>query len=221
MSKKAIIAFPGVGNIGMIVADYMINNLPVKKIGRIKSDEFPAILLDSEENFRLPSINMYSVKNSDVIIFAGDAQPPTEKGVYKLSDELITKMKKLKIKQVISLGGIGTETEPKNPRVYVISNRSKNYRKFIKLGVEKANGNVNAVFGMTGIVFGKLSEHGIDTSILLAETGGQIEGGINGASKIIKVLSSYLKIKMDMNVKIQKRRHKNTVKETDKIHYIG
>ncbi len=223
MKKVAIITFPGIGNVGMIVSQYLLNNFKTKLINKIYSNELPAMLINSDGNFKLPAINEYKIDNREIFLYVGDAQPSTEKGVYNLSKILTYRIKKQKIKEVIAIGGIGLDEEIMNPKLFMISNDNKIKNKLSSFGIRVANKNINVVFGMIGTIFGILSEEKIRSSIILSETSNQF-GYIefNGARKIIEFLSKYLNFKI--NFKIEQAKIKDKKQETQinyQSHYIG
>lgn len=231
MSKKstAIITFPGIGNVGVIVSEYLLNNFKTKLVSKVYSDEFPAILINSKDKFKLPSLNEYQIK-SDLFLYSGDAQPSTEKGVYSLSKTLVSMIKKQKINEVIAIGGIGLDREIINPKIFAICNNKSTCKNLSALGVKIAGDNVNIIFGMIGTVYGLLTSDKIKASILLSETSNQIGyTEVNGASKIINLLSKYLGFDINVKIKLTERKSKilkysvNEVNENLKFqsHYIG
>ena len=77
---------PGIGNVGKIAVDFMIDNLKAKKFIDIYSKAFPNSVFVNEKNLvHLPRISLYykRLKNKDVIFLAGDVQPLDEKACYE------------------------------------------------------------------------------------------------------------------------------------------
>src|SRR3989344_8573834 len=80
---------PGVGNVGKIAVDFMIEALGAKKMYELYSLHFPHCSFVNEKGgFDLPSVRLYHLKRGkkDIVFLSGDVQPSTEVGCYLLSD---------------------------------------------------------------------------------------------------------------------------------------
>jgi proteasome assembly chaperone (PAC2) family protein len=69
---------PGIGSVGKIAVDFMIDKLKPVLLYKIYSHEFPHSVYLTENSFvELPSVSLYYVKNKnrDILLLAGDAQP--------------------------------------------------------------------------------------------------------------------------------------------------
>ena len=76
---------PGVGNVGKIATDFMIDNLKAKKLYEITSYNLPHFVFVNEDNLvELPSIEVFykNYKNRTILLLAGDIQPIDEYSCY-------------------------------------------------------------------------------------------------------------------------------------------
>src|SRR3989344_613207 len=77
---------PGVGNVGKIATDFIIDNLNAKKLFEISSYNFPHCVFVNEDNLvELPAIEIFHKKihNTDFLFLAGDIQPLDERSCYE------------------------------------------------------------------------------------------------------------------------------------------
>ncbi|MEK6812859.1 MAG: PAC2 family protein, partial [Nanoarchaeota archaeon] len=77
---------PGVGNVGKIVVDFLIDSLGAKKLFEITSSQLPHCVFVNEENMvELPEIEVYykNIGNRTLLFLAGDIQPINEQSCYE------------------------------------------------------------------------------------------------------------------------------------------
>ncbi|MEM3126533.1 MAG: PAC2 family protein, partial [Candidatus Woesearchaeota archaeon] len=83
---------PGIGNVGKIAIDFLIDELKAKKIYEIYSHSFPNSVFVNEKNLvELPIIEIFHVKykNQDILFMTGDIQPIDEVSSYEFCDLII------------------------------------------------------------------------------------------------------------------------------------
>jgi uncharacterized protein len=152
----------------------------------------------------LPKLTLYhkKIKNKDIIILTGDTQPIDERSCYEFCEELLDFLQKVKVKEIITVGGIGLHKVPKEPIVYCTGN-SKDIIKKYKEGTvlnDKVYGVVGPIVGVSGVLLGLAQRRKIPAISLLAETYGHpLYLGIKGAKEIIKVLNKKLDLKVNIN----------------------
>ena len=80
---------PGIGQVGKLVAEYMIHMLEAEKIGEIHSLYFPPqVILDEEGLARLArnELFLYHAEGKDLIFRVGDHQSTSGEGHYIRAD---------------------------------------------------------------------------------------------------------------------------------------
>jgi len=196
---------PGIGNVGKIAADFIIDDIKAKKIYELFSYDLPNSVFVNEKNLvELPAIEIFhkKIKNQDFLILTGDVQPTYEKSAYELCETVLKTFLELDGKFIITLGGIGLSEIPPKPAVYCTGNNSEFIEKFIKR--TKINpelyGVVGPIIGISGLLLGLGQKLNIDAISLLAETFGHPAYlGINSSKELIKVLDK--KLKLGINIK--------------------
>jgi len=101
---------PGVGHVGKLVADHLIEELNAEKIMEIYSPSFPPqVLVEKDSLVRLVrnEVYAYKSKNIDLLIIAGDHQSTTTEGHYEICNIFLDMAEKYNVKRIYTLGGYG------------------------------------------------------------------------------------------------------------------
>ena len=217
-AKTAIFGFPGIGNVSKIVVDFLIDKLNAKKVMDIYSTSFPnAVVVYDDFTVDLPKIEVYNYKN--IIFFSGDVQPSKEEDSYQLAQELVDTIKKMGVKEVITLGGIGLEEEPLKPKVYAAFNDKKYKKKLEKLGVHFNKKGANIIIGLSGLILVYARIKSIKGFSLLSEASTS-NISLRASKSIIDVLDDYLNIKIstkDLEDEIKKTSQKEAKEKKIKL----
>ncbi len=189
---------PGIGSVGKIAVDFIIDDLKAEKIIDIQGRGLPGCVFVNEENLvELPKIEIYykNLKGKSLFFISGDAQPIDENEIYDLCENLLDFCKKYDGNEIITLGGIGLPNIPKNPQIYCTGNNKKLIKRY---NVKKIYGLVGPIIGVSGLLVGLAGKRNIPAVSLLAETYGTANHvGLKGAKALLKVLDDRLKLKLD------------------------
>ncbi|MBS3131909.1 PAC2 family protein [Candidatus Woesearchaeota archaeon] len=202
-SPVFIEGLPGIGNVGKVAIDFLIDELNAKKIFEIHSYSFPHSVFVNENNLvELPKIEMFykeMKKGPDLLLLGGDVQPVDEIGCYEFSDRILDILQGFRCNEVITLGGIGLGEIPKKPQIYCTGNSRKMIKKYSKVNVNsKLYGVVGPIVGVSGLLLGLAEQRKIEAIAFLAETYGHpMYLGIKGAREILNVLNANLGLNLD------------------------
>lgn len=197
---------PGIGNVGKVAVDFIIDELKAKKLYDIFSYTFPHSVFVNEKNLvSLPQISIYykqfKDKRNDLLLLAGDIQPIDEVASYEFTEKILDIFEKFDGKEIITLGGIGLSSVPKKPKIYCTGNSKeiiKKYKNGTKLD-NKLYGVVGPIIGVSGLLLGMAGKRDIKAISFLAETFGHpLYLGIKGSKEIIKILNKKLELKVDI-----------------------
>lgn len=197
---------PGIGNVGKVAIDFLIDELKATKIFEITSSSFPHSVFVNEKNLvELPTIEIYhkKMKGRDLLLMGGDVQPIDEAGCYHFSNDVLDLLERRGVKEIITLGGIGLSEIPKKPKVYMTANTAKStslYKKELKGIVESSlYGVVGPIVGVSGLLVGLASQRKMNAVCLLAETYGHpMYLGIKGARELLRALDVKLNLKLNV-----------------------
>jgi hypothetical protein len=193
---------PGIGNVGKIVADMLVDQLKAKKLADIYGRKLPNSVFVNEENLvELPSIELFYARagKQDVIILSGDAQPIDEESCYEFCETVLEHAKRIGTTQLITLAGIGLSESPMKSQTFCTGTDKKFIEELAKAGANpKIHGKVGPILGVSGLLLGVGARHGFKTASLLSETYAHpLHAGFEGAKSSLAVLAKYLGIKFD------------------------
>jgi len=196
---------PGVGNVGKIAIDFLIDNLKAKKLCELHSYSLPHCVFVNEENLvELPSIEVFykNYKDRTLLLLSGDIQPIDEPSCYEFCDNILDLVQNYKgKKEIITLGGIAIEKDPKKPKVYCTANQQTIRKKYAgRILKNNTYGKIGPIVGVSGLLVGLAGKRSIPALALLAETYGHPNHlGINSAKEILGVLNDKLKLKLKLS----------------------
>ena len=230
---------PGVGNVGKIAVDFMIDSLKAKKVFEITSYNFPHCVFVNEDNLvELPAIEIFHKKihDKDFLFLAGDIQPLDERSCYEFCDNILDLFQKFEGKEIITLGGIALDKIPKQARVYCTGTNSKVIKRYQSNIVKNIYGVIGPIIGVSGLLTGLARRRNLDAVSILAETFGHPNYlGVKSAKEILKLLNSKLDFRLDLNIldkevseierelaeKSDKLKDRNIIKPKKDVSYIG
>ncbi len=221
-TKKPILiqGLPGIGNVGKIAVEFMIENLNAQRIYDITGSHFPgAVFINEQELVELPRISVYykKMKNNELFFLNGDVQPQNETACYTLSETILDLAHKHHVKEIISLGGMGLPTIPETPQVYYAGTNQTILKKYKTTHARSVYGAVGPIMGMAGMLVGIAKERNIPGVILLAETLAHPSYlGVKGARELIHTINTKLNLKiniseLDKEIKVLERTMKEKV----------
>jgi len=198
---------PGIGNVGKIAVDFIIEELQAQKLCSFFSYKFPHSVFVGEDNLvEMPKLELYykkfNGKKQDLLLLTGDVQPIDEESCYTFCEEVLKIVKQYQCTEVITTGGIGLQSIPENPHVFCTSNNAKMLKEYTTPGmlVEKTIfGVVGPIVGVSGILLGLGKKRDVKAVSLLAETFGHpMYLGVKGAKEILKVLEKKFSYGIDI-----------------------
>ena len=192
---------PGIGNVGKVVVDYLVEQFNADLYRRFFSYDLPNTVFVNQDNLvQLPVIELYhkKINGQDFLFLAGEVQPRTERSSYEFTDVILSICKEHNVKEIITLGGIGL-TEPKEkPLIYTTGNDKDLINKLAEHNVNKdIYGVVGPILGLTGLLLGMADRYGVSAATLLVETyNNPMYLGLKEAKELMLVLNKLY----DLNV---------------------
>lgn len=227
LNKPVLIeGLPGIGNVGKVAVDFIIDELKAKKLFSLFSHTLPHSVFVNEENLvELPTIEIYYKERkgkNDLLFLTGDVQPIDEKSSYSFCEKVLEILKGLGGQEIITTGGIGLQEVPEHPRIFITGNDKKTIEKYAK-GVKlekKIHGVVGPIIGVTGLLLGLGKRENIKGVALLAETFGHpMYLGVKGAKEMLNILNKKLGLKINLNKLTQEinKLERETIKRTKEL----
>lgn len=197
---------PGIGHVGRIAAVYLVEELKSKKFAELLSSHFMHyVLLQQNSTVHVLKNEFYYWKakskgQRDLIILVGDSQSIDPEGHYEIAHEILDYVKKLGVKEMITLGGLGIGEAKENPKVIGAVSDEGLDKKYNKYGIEFDAGNkIGTIIGASGLLLGLGKFYDMKGICLLGETSGfPILPDPRAAEEVLKVLGKILNIRMDL-----------------------
>jgi len=205
-SPVMLAAWPGIGNVSIIVATYLIRKLDFKVLGQVEAsyffDPIGVVVRDNVvEAPQFPQSNFYYWKNkgggSDIILFIGDDQPAS-KG-YELANCVLDVGLKFQVKRIYTCAAALTRIHhSEQPKVWGVAT-NQDVAEDLRV-YDLVQGGTLHISGLNGLLLGAAKERDIEGVCLLGEVptyATRIQNPM-AALAILKVLTKILDIQVDM-----------------------
>jgi hypothetical protein len=198
-------AWPGVGNVAMIVAGYLLHKLEFKELAEIDAPYFfDPIGVAARNNVveapQFPQSRFYYRKGRrgerDLILFVGDDQPSSK--VYELAGSVLDVATRFQVDKVITCAAALTRIHfTEQPRVWGVATDQSLTGELRQYDLVH-RGNLQ-IAGLNGLLLGVAKERDVDGICLLGEVPAHTSSIDNpmAALAILRVLSTMLGIEID------------------------
>ena len=201
-------ALPGIGHVGKLAADHMIDELGATKFAEIYSPTFPPQVLVKEEGIIGNMINeLYYLRevgedNLDLIILVGNTQALTPEGQYLMCKDILDYVGKFDINRIFTLGGMATGQPVEIPKVLGAATHEEDIESLKEADIE-IRSNDGGIVGASGLFLGLAVRQGIHGSCLMGETPGYFIDA-ESAEAILNKLSYLLNFEINVD-KLEER----------------
>jgi proteasome assembly chaperone (PAC2) family protein len=166
-------AVPGVGNVGKLVVDALVEKHPSRTIGWILHPDFPPHATLSKDGLMAPprlDINSVILPDGKTIItIGGNLQPMTANGQFEVADSILELAKKYNTPQLLVLAGLAAGAEDRS--IYVICADSEVKKSLEKNDITVTNEQpTSGMIGMAGLLISLSPLHDVRAIGLVAET---------------------------------------------------
>jgi len=193
---------PGIGNVGKIAMDFVVERTNAKKIIEITSNYFPHSVFVNENNLiDIPTLSIYHkrIGKNDFLFLAGDVQPIDEPSCYEFCEATLDILQEFNGRELVTLGGIGLQKIPKKPKVYITGTNKTLIKSYPNVD-SKIYGVVGPIIGVTGVLLGVAQRRKVPSVALLAQTFAHPAYlGIKGAKEILAVLDKKYSLKLNLS----------------------
>ena len=197
-------ALPGLGHVGKLAADHMIDELEATKFAEIYSPTFPPQVLVRDEGIIENMYNeLYYLRdvgedNLDLIILVGNTQALSPEGQYIVCKEILDFVSKYNIDRIFTLGGMVTSPQPvENPNVFGAATNEANVELLKEAEIE-IRSNDGGIVGASGLFLGLGVRQGIHGMCLMGETPGYFIDA-EAAEALLKKLSRILNFEINVD----------------------
>jgi len=192
---------PGVGNVGKIAVEHMIEVLGAVHFATIHSSHLPAqVIVDEDGLAYLVSHKLYYHRREegDLVFLTGDFQAVNHIGQYTLSSHMIDVAVSLGVKEIYTLGGYQVGHFVEAPRVFGAVNIADMVADLDKYDIVFGEGEPGSgIVGASGLLLGLGALHSIRGLCLMGETHGYIADP-SSSRAILEILTAILGVEIDL-----------------------
>ncbi len=194
-------ALPGIGHVGKLAADHIIDELQAEKFAELYSPSFPPQVMVNEEGIIENMKNeFYYLKSAggdkrDYIILVGNTQGLSPEGQYEICGFILDLVEKYGVNEIYTLGGLATGQPVEKTRVFGAATNTELTEKLKEFEVvlRSADG---GIIGASGLLLGMGTLRGMEGICLMGETPGYFIDA-EAAKALLGVLMALLNIEVD------------------------
>ncbi|HOI18914.1 MAG TPA: PAC2 family protein [Candidatus Woesearchaeota archaeon] len=194
--KRSVIieGFPGIGLVGSIATEYLIDHLKARLIGKIIIEKAPSLIAIHKKELVQPLGIFYSESKNIVIVHALTSFPGIE---WDLSYHIMELAEKIKARQIFCIEGVPSESE--EPKTYFFSTDRKTSKKLEKQGLTMLENGI--IMGVTSSML--VVNDDIPLCCLFAEAHAKLPDSRSAAS-VLKQINDILELKIDIKPLMQR-----------------
>lgn len=195
-----VVGLPGVGLVGKLVAEHLVDELGAEKIVEVYSPHFPPqVLVNKDCTVRPVSNTIYhaKAKENDILFLVGDHQSTTSQGHYELCSLYLDIAEEFRVTRIYTLGGYPTGKLTYEETVLGVANDTKLIEEIKEYGVEfRESEPSGGIVGASGLLVAFSRMRGIDAACLMGMTPGYLMDP-KSAQSLLKVICKMFGIEVN------------------------
>ena len=172
---------PGIGHVGKLAAQHVVDSAKGKLWLTLHSVDFPPqVAVGDDGVIRLPRVEVWTVpaagKSAPLVVMTGDAQPLTGQGQHELVEAVLDRLQAVGCQELYTLGGYGTGARVDKPDVLAAATDKGTAARLRKLGLRLPDGDHpgGGIIGASGLFLGLGALRGMTGACLMGETNGYL-----------------------------------------------
>ncbi|MEM0493283.1 MAG: proteasome assembly chaperone family protein [Candidatus Thermoplasmatota archaeon] len=238
-SPLLVEGLPGIGNVGKVAVEHLIEMIKATKFAELYSKDFPPqVFINTDGTVKLVNNEFYYWKakkknQRDLILLTGDYQGLSASGQYELAETILDICESLGVRELFTLGGYGLGYEVKEPSVLFATTNKDLVDKIKKYGaVFRKNEPGGGIIGASGLLLGLGKLRGFEGVCFMGETPGYLVDP-KSAKAVLKIITKIMNIDIDLSQLERKAKEIEyiaqqlqeieglTKEKSDELRYIG
>ncbi|MFB6113050.1 MAG: proteasome assembly chaperone family protein [Halodesulfurarchaeum sp.] len=186
---------PGVGHVGKLVAEHLLEELDGELVVRIYTEHFPPqVEVDDEGVASLADAEIHAVEmeSQDMLILTGNHQASDSAGHYRVGEAFLDVAEEYGATRVYALGGVPTGELIDEYGVLGAVNEESLKDELEESGVDfRSSEPAGGIVGTSGLLLGLGGRRNIDAACLMGETSGYLVDP-KSARAVLEVLQELL-----------------------------
>jgi uncharacterized protein (TIGR00162 family) len=230
---------PGIGNVGKLAVEHLIDSVKATKFAEIYSKDFPPqVFINTDGTIELVKNEFYYWKakkkgQRDLILLTGDYQGLSSHGQYELVEKILDLAEETGVKEIFTLGGYGLGHEIQNPKVLCATTDKHLVKTMKKYGaVFKKNEPGGGIVGASGLLLGLGQLRGFQGACFMGETPGYLVDP-KSAKAVLNILIKITNVEVNLSALEKKAKEIEHIahqlkemeglskEKTEELKYIG
>ncbi|MFB6186604.1 MAG: proteasome assembly chaperone family protein, partial [Halobacteriaceae archaeon] len=169
---------PGVGHVGKLAAEHLIEEKDSTLVRRIYSEHFPPqVLVNEDGKTELAHAEIYAINTTsrDLLVLTGDQQAQSNEGHYRLTKTFLKLAREYDVEQVFALGGVPTGELVEEYTVLGAVTDIELKEDLLDAGVEfRGEEPAGGIVGTSGLLLGLGERQEMKAVCLMGETSGYL-----------------------------------------------
>ena len=196
---------PGIGNVGKLAVEHLIDSIKAVKFAELYSKDFPPqVFINTDGTIELVNNEFYYWKakkknQRDLILLTGDYQGLSSQGQYELVGKILDVAEDIGAKEMFTLGGYGLGHEIQEPKVLCATTDKHLVGTMKKYGaIFKKNEPGGGIVGASGLLLGLGKLRGFKGVCFMGETPGYLVDP-KSAKAVLKILMKITNIDVNLS----------------------
>ena len=206
-SPVLVEGLPGVGHVGKLAAEHLLEELDGDLVRRVYSEHFPPqVTVDDESVATLACAEFHAVETEgrDVLVLTGNHQANEGVGHYRLTDAFLDVAEEFGVERVYALGGVPTGELIEEYAVVGATTSQSLIEELDADGVEfRPDEPAGGIVGTSGLLLGLGERRGLEAACLMGETSGYLVDP-KSAQAVLEILQMTLDFEVDFG-KLEER----------------
>ncbi len=230
---------PGIGNVGKLAVEHLIEETKAKKFAEVYSKDFPPqVFINPDGTVKLVNNEFYYLKANkkikrDFVFLTGDYQGLSSQGQYELVEKILDVCEELGVKEMFTLGGYGLGHDIEKAKVLCATTDKSLVKTMKKHGaVFKKNEPGGGIVGASGLLLGIGKIRGFKGTCFMGETPGYLVDP-KSAKAVLKILMKATNLKVGLSALEKKAKEIEHIahqlreiegmskEKTEELKYIG
>jgi hypothetical protein len=228
---------PGVGHVGKLAVEHLLEELDSEPVRYVYADEFPPqVTLDDDSVAELARAEFHAVDagDRDLLVLTGDHQAQSNAGHYHLTDTFLDVAEEFGVEEGYALGGVPTGELVDEPAVLGAVTDADDAASLEDAGVEfREDEPAGGIVGVSGLLLGLGERRDLSVACLMGETSGYLVDP-QSAQAVLEVLQEAIGFEVGFESleeraeemkevvgKIQEMQNQQQGMSDDDLRYIG
>lgn len=185
---------PGVGHVGKLAAEHLLEEFDAELVARVYSDHFPPQVTVEEGTASLACAEFHAVDagGTDLLVLTGDHQAGDGPGHYRLASRFLDVAAEHGCERAFALGGVPTGELIEEYDVLGATTDEALVETLREAGVEfREDEPAGGIVGVSGLLLGLGGRRGFEVGCLMGETSGYLVDP-KSAQAVLDVLGELL-----------------------------